>query len=107
MDVVLFRFAGLPLGFPYLFPLGRLVSSSTLLWGCLALVLCALARLIFPLTLLFSALLGRRQSLVFARRKNTFCDLPRVRARHAPARSVVLNNCFYFFTQCIQLLEIE
>lgn len=42
----------------------------------------------FLLTLLFSALLGRRQSLVFARRKNTFCDLPRVRARHAPARPV-------------------
>ena len=54
MDVVLFRFAGLPLGFPYLFPLGRLVSSShffgaaSLSFFALLLDLFSLSRFFFP-----------------------------------------------------------
>lgn len=87
---VQFRFAALPLGFPSLFPLGRLVSSSCFFWGALALLLCALARLVFLLRffLFLSALFGCRQSLVFRSSKKCFCAPSLSCARHAPARPV-------------------
>lgn len=81
---VLFRFAGLPLGFPYLFLLGRLVSSSRFFFPP-----CSVAgnRLCLP-----------GEKIRFA---TSLARAPCARAFR------VLNNCFYLFTKCAQLLEIE
>lgn len=104
---VLFRFAALPLGFPSLFPLGRQVSSSCFFWGCLALVLCALARLVFLLRF-FLFHLVRSPPIAYASpgEKTPIYPLPRVRASCARA-SRVSNNCLHLFTQCAQPLDME
>lgn len=74
---VQFRFAALPLGFPSLFPLGRLVSSSCFFWGALALLLCALARLVFLLRFfLFPPCSVAGNRWCFGRRKNAFAPPP-------------------------------
>ena len=104
---VLFRFAALPLGFPSLFPLGRQVSSSCFFWRILALLLCALARLVFLLSF-FLFRLVRSSAIVGVSvvEKMLLHPLPRVRASCARA-SRVSNNCLHLFTQCAQLLEME
>ena len=74
---VLFRFAGLPLGFPSLFPLGRQVFSLCFFWCALALLLCALARLVFLLRFFLfppCSVAGNRWCL--GRRKNAFAPPP-------------------------------
>lgn len=106
---VLFRFAALPLGFPSLFPLGRQVSSSCFFWGCLALVLCALARLVFLLRF-FLFHLVRSPPIAYASpgEKTPIYPLPLPRVRASCARaSRVSNNCLHLFTQYAQLLEME
>ena len=86
--VAMFRFASLPLGFPYLFAAVDLFSTSRFFWGGLALVLFALARLVSSSRFFFFALFGRRQSLVLCPAKNGLFVLSLACARHAPARSV-------------------
>ena len=104
---VLFRFAALPLGFPSLFPLGRLVSPSRFFWGALALLLCALARLVFLLRF-FLFRLVRSPAIVGVSvvEKMLLHPLPRVRASCARV-SRVSNNCLHLFTQCAQPLDME
>lgn len=103
----LFCFAGLPLGFPSLFPLGRQVSSSCFFWGALALLLCTLARLVFLLRF-FLFRLVRSPAIVGVSvvEKMLLRPLSRVRASCARA-SRVSNNCLHLFTQCAQLLDME
>ena len=104
---VLFRFAAFPFGFPSLFPLGRQVSSSCFFWGALALLLCALARLVFLLRF-FLFRLVRSSAIVGVSvvEKMLLRPLPRVRASCARA-SRVSNNSLHFFTQCAQPLDME
>ena len=106
---VLFRFAALPLGFPSLFPLGRLVSFSCFFWGALALLLCALARLVFLLRFFLFRLVRRPPTASASPgEKQPICSLSLSRVRASCARaSRVSNNCLHFFTQCAQLLDIE
>lgn len=91
----------------FLFPLGRLVFSSCFFWGVLALLLCALARLVFLLRFfLFPPCSVAGNRWCFGRRKQLLHPLPRVRASCARA-SRVSNNCLHLFTQCAQPLDME
>lgn len=88
-------------------PLGRLVFSSCFFWGVLALLLCALARLVFLLRF-FLFLLVRSPAIVGVSvvEKMLLRPLPRVRALCARV-SRVSKNCLHLFTQYTQLLDIE
>lgn len=76
-------------------------------WGILALLLCALARLVFLLRF-FLFRLVRSPAIVGVSvvEKMLLRPLPRVRASCACA-SRVSNNCLHLFTQCAQPLDME
>lgn len=78
-----------------------------LLLGALALLLCALARLVFLLRF-FLFRLVRSPAIVGVSvvEKMLLRPLPRVRASYARA-SRVSNNCLHLFTQCAQPLDME
>ena len=78
-----------------------------LLLGALALLLCALARLVFLLRF-FLFRLVRSPAIVGVSvvEKMLLRPLPRVRASCARA-SRVSNNCLHLFTQCAQPLDME
>lgn len=72
----MFRFAGLPLGFPYLFAAVDLFSTSRFFWGGLALVLFALARLVSSSRFFFPPCSAAGNRWCFARRKTAFLSSP-------------------------------
>ena len=78
-----------------------------LLLGALALLLCALARLVFLLRFfLFRLVRSPPIACLSPGEKQLLYPLPRVRASCARA-SRVSNNCLHLFTQCAQLLDME
>ena len=73
---VLFRFAALPLGFPSLFPLGRLVSSSVSFGASSLSFFALLLDLFFPSCFFFPPCSVAANRLCFARRKNAYLSPP-------------------------------